>query len=133
MAEKRDLFRATPEYAARPVVLPSSLSELTGQKTGIVSLPIWLCWSPTNDFDLASEQRVRTLYQTVLQTALAPSDLRFLDADTLLAVWSTLRLPRQTRSMWEERFPELQPADDYSRWEGEGGHPPYNERGATLA
>lgn len=69
MAERRDILRATPEYAARPVALPSSLSELNGQ----------------------------------------------------------------TRRMWEERFPELQPADDYSRWEGEGGHPPYNERGATLA
>lgn len=133
MARAQDIFRAPPERAVRPVVLPRTLDDLNGPVAGTVSLPIWLDWTPTSVYDLEKPHRVRTLYQTVLQTALSAEDFRFLNASVLREVWPVLRLPGHTRTLWEDRFPELRLTEDAARWENEGGHPAYTSRGATLA
>lgn len=107
----------------RPIVLPPSLSLLDGPRTGVVELPVHLDWTPTNLYDLSSPQRVRTLCSTVLENALNPEDFRYLNRDTLRETWAVLRLPRNTRAVWESAFPSLAADADESRWENEGGHP----------
>ena len=51
------------------------------------------------------------LYRTVLREAISPDELaEFLDADTLVALWPDLYLPRGVRRAWEERHPRLREA-----------------------
>jgi hypothetical protein len=51
------------------------------------------------------------LYQTVLREASRPEDLTtYLDADTLIALWPALYLPKSVRQAWEEQHPALRTA-----------------------
>lgn len=52
------------------------------------------------------------MYETVLREALSPDHLRrYLNADILRRIWHRLFLPDRIHRLWEERFPELRPAD----------------------
>lgn len=94
-----------------PVVVPD-LAELRGPADGAVELPLWLNWScPGHAFDLADPDMRQWLYQTVLREAASPEDIRaYLDADTLVALWPGLYLPRGVRQAWEDRHPVLHAA-----------------------
>jgi len=103
-------------YQARPgrrAYVAADLAELHGPVTGTVALPLWLSWSlpPGHEFDLAEPDMRRWLYQTVLREAAGAEDLAgYLDADTLIALWPGLWLPRGVRQAWEDRHPVLRAA-----------------------
>lgn len=93
----------------RPYTVPDSLSELTGPTDGFVELPIDLDWSQQRRYDLAVDKDRRRLCETVVREAMSRADLtRFLHAGLLLQLWPSLWLPPRARSLWQEKFPELQ-------------------------
>lgn len=95
----------------RPVVLPPDLSALSSELDGVVRLPGRLDWSAKKEYDLASEQDLRSLYVRVIQEASTPADFaEYLNQSTLRSIWSTLNVGRHLASAWEERFPELRQA-----------------------
>ena len=100
---------ASPRYEdARPVVVIARLAELRGPTAGTVTLPKRLDWGPRPTYDLDDPVRVSSLYRTVLREALSDEDLRgFLDGQTLVGLWSTIVIPQQLRSAWEQQHPEL--------------------------
>ena len=91
-----------------PVVLPDALGELRGPAIGVVTLPVWVDWSPSSTYDLSFPRRVQSLYQTVLQQARSKSDLStHLNEEVLVDLWDSLSLPARLRAAWEGEFPEL--------------------------
>lgn len=110
--ELADVRVPRPRYQScpgRPVVVVPALDDLQGPAEGMVKLPLWLFWScPGHSFDLSDRDMRLWLYQTVLREARRAEDLtRFLDGDTLMAVWPDLYLPRPVRQAWEDCHPEL--------------------------
>ncbi len=100
------------QYQARPgrrVIVVTNLADLRGPAHGMVTLPLWLYWSPPGRvFDLDDPYMLRSTYQTVLGEAARPEDLTsHLDRDTLTAVWPDLYLPKGVRQAWEEHHPVL--------------------------
>ena len=68
-------------------------------------------WGPEPTFDLAVTGMREWMYRTVLREASSPGELaEFLDADTLVALWPDLYLPKGVRRAWEERHPRLREA-----------------------
>lgn len=89
-------------------VLPGSLDDLRGPRTGMVELPNRLMWNPSLPFDLSDEARLRSIIRIVLREARSQDDLRdYVDRDSLVRLWPELGLPERIRRAWEERFPEL--------------------------
>ncbi|MGI5521855.1 hypothetical protein ACQEUX_13010 [Micromonospora sp. CA-259024] len=92
----------------RPYVIADRLDDLQGPTSGEVSLNRRLDWSGRARYDLSSQRRLASMYETVLREATAREDLsRWLDGATLLRLWPSLVLPPQVRRLWEARFPEL--------------------------
>jgi hypothetical protein len=86
----------------------ADLAALRGPATGTVELPLRLAWGATRAFDLADPEVLRWMYQTVLREAVREDELaRFLNGDTLVAVWPELVLPKGVRRAWEDHHPEL--------------------------
>jgi hypothetical protein len=103
------------QHQARPgrrVIVVTDLDSLRGPSRGTVQLPLRLYWSgPSPVFDPGEPYLRRWLYQIVLREASRPEDLTdYLDRDTLITVWSQLRLPKGVRQAWEERHPQLRAA-----------------------
>jgi hypothetical protein len=99
-------------YQARPgrrALVALDLADLRGPVGGTVELPLRLFWSGTGrTFDLADPGTRQWVYETVLQGASRPDDLtRFLNGDTLVALWPQLFLPRGVRMAWEDQHPVL--------------------------
>jgi hypothetical protein len=91
-----------------PYVVPESLDQLTGPRTGIVELEVPLNWSPQRTYDLGNPDDRISLYTTVLSEASTVEDLtRLLNKDLLLELWPQLRLPRYCVRRWHTAFPEL--------------------------
>jgi hypothetical protein len=102
-------------YYARPgrrAIVITDLADLRGPATGTVTLPLWLYWSgPSPAFDLGVQSMRRWLYEIVLREAAGPEDLtRFLDRETLIALWPELYLPKGVRQAWEEHHLVLRAA-----------------------
>lgn len=75
---------------------------------GMVVLPLTIDWSPTRTYDLDGEADRRVLYERVLRESADTDELaELLDAELLTELWPSLWLPREVRSRWERRFPEL--------------------------
>jgi hypothetical protein len=92
----------------RRYVVAAGLAELHGPTQGVVRLERSLDWSADPHYDLDDPGDLTVMYQTVLNQANSPAQLqRWLDAETLRRVWSTLWLPVQVRAAWEAKFPEL--------------------------
>lgn len=92
----------------RPIAVPESLSNLRGQADGEVELPLRLDWTPRRFYNLSKRSSVRSLYETVLRSALDVKDVQaYVNHDLLIGVWVELRIPARIRTAWEERFPEL--------------------------
>lgn len=103
---------ARPRRYAKPLVVADSLTSLRGTTTGVVTLPRHLDWSGSAGYDLDTPGRTVDLYRTVLIEATKPADLHtYLDEATLRRLWTFLWLPDDLRRAWEDRFPELRPAD----------------------
>ena len=98
-----------PTYSqTRPYAVVEDLSELAGPDHGVIDLPSRLDWSGPLHYDLADDQDRRLLYETVLNQALTPEDLRaLLNAELLRRLWGGLWLPARVRQLWESRFPVL--------------------------
>jgi hypothetical protein len=94
------------------VIVVIDLALLRGAVQGTVELPLRLFWSsPDRSFDLDQPFMRRWFYQTVLREASRPEDLtRYLDRDTLIALWPELHLPRGVRRAWEDHHPVLRAA-----------------------
>ena len=93
-------------------MVAGDLADLRGPTHGTVELPIWLFWSsPDHTFDLGDQDMRYWLYQTVLREASREEDLcAYLDADTLVAMWPDLYLPKGVRQAWEDQHPVLRAA-----------------------
>jgi hypothetical protein len=92
----------------RPYAVVEDLAELAGPGRGVVEVPLRLDWSGPRRYDLGDDQDRRLLYETVLNQAIDPADLRMLlNADLLRGVWDRLWLPARIRQLWEARFPAL--------------------------
>lgn len=103
---------ATPlpsHHAHGPWGVPESLSDLHGPTSGVVPLPLHLCWSGPRQYDVTDPSARLALYQTVITEGDRREIESYLDAAGLLAVWPKLRglLGPRYRSPWEERFPVL--------------------------
>ncbi|RAJ38335.1 hypothetical protein K353_04269 [Kitasatospora sp. SolWspMP-SS2h] len=95
---------------AKPYALPASLDRLTGPTTGPVVLPRYLDWGPPYTYDLTDQADLVLMYERVIREAQSPADLHdHLDRATLLRIWPELFLPRELRTLWQARFPELGP------------------------
>jgi DNA invertase Pin-like site-specific DNA recombinase len=98
-------------YQARPgrgVLVIDDLADLNGPTTGTVELPLRLFWHPNRRFNLEEPGIMRWLYQIVLREASRPDDLaRYLNGDSLVALWPDLRLPKGVKRAWEEHHPSL--------------------------
>jgi prevent-host-death family protein len=105
-AARRSPYQARP---GRAPLVAARLSDLRGPVGEIVELPLRLFWSaPDRAFDLGKPSMLRALYEIVLREALRPDDLtRYINGDTLKAVWPELFLPKGVRQAWEERHPSL--------------------------
>lgn len=102
-------------YYTRPgrrAIVITDLADLRGPVDGTVTLPLWLYWSgPSPAFDLSVLFMRRWLYEIVLREAAGPQELtRFLDRETLIALWPELYLPKGVRQAWEEHHPVLRAA-----------------------
>lgn len=94
----------------RPIAVPDQLGELRGPGGGVVELPVRVDWTPRRVYDLSKASSLRSLYETVLRSAVHVEDVTaFVNQNRLVAVWGELRIPARVRQVWEERFPELRP------------------------
>lgn len=92
----------------RPVLVPETLTELTGPTTGMVTLPTWIDWTPRKTYNLDDKFDRADFYRVVISEA-QPSEMAgYLDGATLVKIWPSLGLPKNVRPAWEARFPELQ-------------------------
>jgi len=92
----------------RHYLVAVDLDELRGPTRGVVRLDRTLAWSADARYDLDDPGDLLVMYQTVLNEASTPDDLRsWIDADTLRRLWPSLWLPGRLRALWEARFPEL--------------------------
>ena len=100
---------------AKPIVIASSLADLRGPVSGVVTLPQHLDWSGSARYDLDRPARLVDFYRTVLIEASEPADLHsHLDRGILIRLWRSLWLPVDVRHAWEQQFPELRPSAENS-------------------
>jgi len=106
--------RPAPYEERRPWTLPDRLDDLRGPKHGRVTLPHRLDWSEQGTYDLADVRQLGLMYERVIRESMDPVDLTdHLDAETLVAIWDEIFLPRTVRALWESRFPNLRAAARY--------------------
>lgn len=105
---------AEPDRAAEAVpqspsfFVAYSLDDLRGPASGEVTLPDRLMWNPSRPFELADEERRRSLIRIVLREARSQRDLiDFVDRESLIALWPSVGLPDTICQAWECRFAEL--------------------------
>ena len=101
-----------------PYVVPESLDELTGPRSGVVEVGTPINWSPQRTFDLANRDDRVSLYTTVISEASTPAELsRFLNKDLLIELWPQLRLPRYCVRRWHTQFPQLAALGTAGPWQ----------------
>ena len=96
---------------ARPVAVPEDM--ISGPKaTGVVTLPLHVCWSgPDRFYDLAvRSDRVR-VYEMVLREGTEDDVRTFVDVDLLLDVWGDLLLPAPVREAWAHWYQDHRQLD----------------------
>ena len=86
-----------------------TLADLDGPGSGILELPVSICWSlEDRRFDLADRDQVRRAYKFVIDAARGSKNIvPYLNAALLKDVWQDLGLPARKRAAWEELNPEL--------------------------
>jgi len=95
--------------AALRHVIAVALDDLDGPGSGVLELPVSICWSLASPrFDLSDRNQVRSAYKYVMDAARQPAHLiPYLNAALLKDVWDDLGLPRRKRAAWEALNPEL--------------------------
>jgi hypothetical protein len=95
--------------AALRRVIAVALDDLDGPGSGVLELPVSVCWSLESPrFDLSDRGQVRSAYKFVIDAARQPEHLiPYLNAALLKDVWDDLGLPRRKRAAWEELNPGL--------------------------
>lgn len=93
------------------MIVPGSLADLQGPKSGVVELPLTLFWSlPDRTFDLGNRSEAVGMYLAVLDAARDPGDLAtYLNGELLVELWPDLHLTHAKRRPWETRFAALHP------------------------
>jgi hypothetical protein len=86
-----------------------TLDDLDGPGSGILELPVSICWSLESPrFDLSDRDQVRSAYKFVIDAARQPGHLTpYLNAGLLKDIWVDLGLPRGKRAAWEALNPGL--------------------------
>ena len=105
-AQGRVFFRDVKPYA-----IVDDLDQLRGPAGGVVELSHSVLWAPGGPHVDLDEPGGRGLaYRAVLAEGTVEDLVQILNRDQLIVAWPELMLPRRVRTMWEARFPELQPA-----------------------
>ena len=92
----------------KPYEVPESLDQLHGPAHGVVVLRHSVLWSPGGgEVDLDEPGGVNLAYRAVIAEGKVEDQIQVLNRRKLIEVWGELLLPRRTRLMWEQRFPEL--------------------------
>ena len=92
----------------RHYAVATSLRDLTGPVSGVVTLDHALDWSGGGTYDLDDPGDLQVMYQTVLNQTTTPAELcRWLDGEILRRNWRSLWLPGRLRALWQARIPEL--------------------------
>lgn len=112
-----------PAEAWIPEKLPDSLDDLVGPASGVVTLPLHVCWTGMNTFDLSVFKHRLVMYHTVITEGQARDYVDFLNRHHLLTDWYVLRnsFGPTYRDPWEDRFAELRaeatkPVAGHPRW-----------------
>jgi hypothetical protein len=99
-----------PRVLRRAVAVPA-LADLRGSRDGTLVVPRGLYWSGGADcsqVDLASEDEIALVYESIIETARTTADLvEHLNAELLIRVWPTLGIAPARRAAWEASNPEL--------------------------
>lgn len=100
---------APRSHALRPVVVAASVAGLHGPVDGRAELPQRLFWSGTERvFDLSDPDRLREMYEAVLDAARSEADLaKYLNGELLARVWPGLAISPRVRRAWEAAHPRL--------------------------
>jgi hypothetical protein len=108
--------RLPSRWAGVDAKLPPAMDQFAGPAGGVVELPLDLAWSGDRRFDLADPVQRYLYHMTVLTSAVTREHYtRWLNASLLSGDWSTLRLPRPLREIWQAHFPELGPGQAADR------------------
>lgn len=99
--------RRVPFANAKPYDVPGRLSDLRGPPVGVVELPLSVCGGPRHVFDLGRPGDLRGAYQALIRVGRLIDRVAGLNAEVLVAVWSSSLLPARVRTLWEEQLPEL--------------------------
>lgn len=95
----------------KPYSVPERLDDLRGPAKGTIDLPVTVYWGPQAVVDLATDGGVAKAYQAILREGRVVDQVALLNKDLLQRCWSDLMLPDRVRSLWENRFPELNHAE----------------------
>ena len=89
--------------------LPAALSDLSGQASGTVQLPLHVAWSGQTAFNLDLPKPRMHLYRIVLAEGQLADVATYLNHDLLVSQWPVLRtlISKTVRGVWESAFPEL--------------------------
>lgn len=90
-----------------PYDVPASLAELRGPASGPMTLPHTIHWGPGRTVDLDTEDGQSKAYRAIVREGTAAQQAELLNADLLIELWPSLRLPARCRATWEARLPEL--------------------------
>lgn len=97
-----------PERALRPPVVPADLSALEGPGSGLIELPVRLCWSEDDrHFDLDDRDDRVLMCEYVLDAGSLADVCHWLNADILAEAWPELAVDKAKAFAWEDRFPLL--------------------------
>jgi hypothetical protein len=90
-----------------PYETPHSLAELEGPATGSMILPHTIHWGPERAVDLDTLDGRSKAYRAIVREGTSAQQAELLNAELLIDIWPSLRLPVRARLLWETRFPEL--------------------------
>ncbi|MFE5837547.1 hypothetical protein [Arthrobacter sp. NPDC056493] len=89
-------------------LVPGAFEELKGPASGTMQLPIHLDWGPDRVYDVGDDGSCVALFQLTLQNSRSVDEMGGIgNADRLLALWPSMRLPGRCRDLWETAFPQL--------------------------
>lgn len=103
MTQQRTFFGEIKPYA-----VPDSLEALGGPDSGMVTLPAWVYWAPgQRTFDVGTRSGAKRASIAVLSEGVLDEVCEVVNAQRLRQLWDAIVIPRRSRALWEQRFPEL--------------------------
>lgn len=80
--------------------------DMQGPESGVVELPLHLCWAPNRTFDLSRIGHRRVLVREVLDNGTQEDQANYLNGKIIQSVWADMLLPAATRKRWQDKFPD---------------------------